>query len=143
MRSRAAVAVALPALLTAVLSGARPGAGGPAVAVHRPAIDPIAARLAANRFGESELGHRPAAEVGFLGQTASRAAVEQRDALAAQAATVAGTGGTWRQYGTAPVLNNTSDYQPVDAIPTFTGRVADFADDPATGRLWVAVGVSG
>jgi len=74
-----------------------------------------------------------------LASIANAQSIAQRNAIAAQG----GPGGTWHRYGNAPVLNNTSDYAPVDAIPTFTGRVSDFASDPATGRIWTAVGLGG
>lgn len=146
MRSRrmwlAAAVSVVPALLTAMTAGA-PAPVARLSSTPAPAVlDPAAARLAAGRF-ESEMAHRPADQVGFLGDAASRQAVAGHDAIARASTAVPAAGGTWKEYGTAPVLNNATDYTPVDAIPTFTGRVADFAYDPATGRVWVAVGVSG
>lgn len=145
MRTRATLVAltSIPALLTVVTSGDHAPTPLALSTTQAAQIDSAGARMLAQRSDGDELAHAPADHLGFLTQSASRTAVAQRDALAAQSSALAATAGTWRQYGTPPVLNNTSDYQPVDAIPTFTGRVADFADDPATGRIWVAVGVGG
>ena len=78
---------------------------------------------------------------GALFSIANQQSVAQRDAIAAEGGPY--SGGTWRRYGTAPVLNKTSDYTPVDAIPTFTGRVTDFAATADGSRLWVGVGLGG
>ena len=71
------------------------------------------------------------------------AALRQRAALAQRSVTVPAALGAWRQYGNAPELDNATDYKPIDAIATESGRVQDFAYDGATHRLFAAVGGGG
>jgi len=111
--------------LAELVAGERAAGPAPAGATDTEAVSP---RLAARSLG-------------VLASIANADAVAKRDAIAREGGP--GTGGTWHAYGVAPVLNNTTYYTPVDSIPTFTGRITDFASDPATGRVWAGVGLSG
>jgi hypothetical protein len=125
---------------TAVFAGLQPSV--------RPATAPAA--VAQDAGGDSDAGGD--ADAGalatrrpeyHLSPAATELALEQMAAVAAQSASDPAARGRWSQYGIAPELDNVSDYTPIDAIPTMSGRVQDFAYDPHTHRLFAAVGGGG
>ncbi|HZS15371.1 MAG TPA: hypothetical protein VFC09_12305 [Candidatus Dormibacteraeota bacterium] len=116
-----------PAATAQQTAAARAAALGNALRNGRGATDPDVANLAARSQG-------------VLTSIANQQSIAQRNAIIAAGGDL---GGTWHRDGAPPILNDTSDYAPVSGVPTFSGRVADFAVTPDGSALWVGVGLGG
>lgn len=81
----------------------------------------------------------------FAPPGAQRTALEQRQALAAARGSVPGAGGTWRPYGRGPLVTNDRRFSSVNGLGLvdLNGRVDSLDYDPATGRLFAAIGTGG
>jgi hypothetical protein len=109
---------------------------------------PGSARADLDKGGDPDQGQDLSRRVeAHLRMAAPRSAVDQRAKLAAaetKANKIPGSEGTWSAFGSDPLLDNVKDYTPIDAIPTMSGRVQDFAVDPGNAnRLFAAFGNGG
>ena len=89
--------------------------------------------------GRRARGGQPAPRSG-----AYPAALRQRERIAA-AGSVPGAGGTWEPAGRGPLISDDERYDEVNqlGLADVNGRISDFAFDPATRRLFAAVGEGG
>lgn len=76
---------------------------------------------------------------------ALRMAIAQRAALSAAASSVPGAAGTWRAYGSGPLIANDSRYPSVngEGLVDLNGRVDTLDYDPASKRLFAGLGTGG
>jgi photosystem II stability/assembly factor-like uncharacterized protein len=76
---------------------------------------------------------------------AMRRAVEQSQALARARSSVAGASGSWRPYGSGPLITNDPQYQSVngEGLVNLSGRVDSLDYDPVSKRLFASVGTGG
>ena len=93
-------------------------------------------------------GQRVAAATGGLGETppgAMRAALAQRDVLAAAAADVPGADGTWTPLGKTPLLSNVEEYPSTSGtgLNELNGRIDSLDYDPVGERLFASIGTGG
>ena len=76
---------------------------------------------------------------------AYRAAQAERRAIAAEARTLPGSAGDWKPAGQGPLIADDPRFDEVNGLglADLNGRISDFARDPATGRIFAAVGEGG
>ncbi len=76
---------------------------------------------------------------------AYRAAQAERRAIAAEGQTLPGSAGEWKPAGQGPLISDDPRFDEVNGLGLgdLNGRISDFARDPATGRIFAAVGEGG
>ncbi len=76
---------------------------------------------------------------------ADSAAAAERQQMLAQPADVEGADGTFRQYGTGPLIFDDPRYDEVNkqGLVDSTGRIDEFEYEASTGRLFAAIGTGG
>lgn len=94
---------------------------------------------------QEESAKRYGRESGDVREGARAAAVARAQAIEARGRTLPGTGGTWQPAGKGPLIFDDPRYDEVNGsgLSEVQGRPSDFALDPATGRVYAAIGEGG